>query len=204
VPVTRPRNSSRPRRWTLKLTLALLAGAVVTWAVACGCALWGRAAGGNGTANIPPLPEVAPLGWAPEVHIVFKAAGLTERVWSADVMKDRSGRLAWECTYGWPCRSMKYSMFDPGVAAGKAVTTALEVPNWLRVSGARSNLPVSLLPLGFTLNTLLAAAVILTLTEGAGAWRRRARRRKGRCPGCGYDRAGVAGDAACPECGRGA
>jgi hypothetical protein len=62
-------------------------------------------------------------------------------------------------------------------------------------------LPTRILPLGFTLNTLLAAAVILTLTEGPGAWRRRARRAKGRCPSCGYDRAGITMDAACPECG---
>jgi rubrerythrin len=63
-------------------------------------------------------------------------------------------------------------------------------------------MPTRILPLGFTLNTLLAAAILLTITEGAGAWRLRARRRKGECPWCGYDRAGVAGDAACPECGR--
>jgi hypothetical protein len=63
-------------------------------------------------------------------------------------------------------------------------------------------LPTRIIPHGFTLNTLLAAAVIVTLTEGAGAWRRRARRRKGQCPWCGYDRAGVVGNTACPECGR--
>jgi hypothetical protein len=33
------------------------------------------------------------------------------------------------------------------------------------------------------------------------AWR--ARRREGKCPACGYDRAGLAAGANCPECGKG-
>ncbi|HYE62533.1 MAG TPA: hypothetical protein VD997_11115, partial [Phycisphaerales bacterium] len=57
------------------------------------------------------------------------------------------------------------------------------------------------LPLGFTLNTLLYAGVTLGLIEGVAFTRRRRRRNKGRCPSCGYDRGGIAVDAACPECG---
>jgi len=66
-------------------------------------------------------------------------------------------------------------------------------------------LPYRVLPLGFTLNTLLAAGVLLGVAEGFAFARRRVRRAKGRCVACGYDRGGLAGDAAaCPECGGGA
>jgi hypothetical protein len=62
-------------------------------------------------------------------------------------------------------------------------------------------LPTAVLPLGFALNTLFYAAVLLGVVEGVAFARRRIRRRKGRCASCGYDRAGLAEGAACPECG---
>jgi hypothetical protein len=64
--------------------------------------------------------------------------------------------------------------------------------------------PTDILPLGFTLNTLFYAAVLLGVVEGVAFARRRVRRGKGRCPSCGYDRAGLAEGSACPECGGGA
>jgi hypothetical protein len=63
-------------------------------------------------------------------------------------------------------------------------------------------LPTRIVPLGFTLNTLLAAGVLLGVVEGFAFARRRARRVKGRCAACGYDRGGLPNDAACPECGK--
>jgi hypothetical protein len=64
-------------------------------------------------------------------------------------------------------------------------------------------LPSQVLPLGFMVDSLVAAGVILAVVEGPREWRRRVRRAKGRCGWCGYDRAGMAdGGAACPECGR--
>ncbi|HVU64865.1 MAG TPA: hypothetical protein VHC70_12870, partial [Phycisphaerales bacterium] len=48
---------------------------------------------------------------------------------------------------------------------------------------------------------------MLALLATTTAWRldtlarRRARRGVNLCPKCGYDRAGIAGDAKCPECG---
>jgi hypothetical protein len=62
--------------------------------------------------------------------------------------------------------------------------------------------PTRILPLGFTLNALLAAGMLLGLVEGLAFARRRVRRaKKGGCLSCGYDRGGLAKDAACPECG---
>jgi hypothetical protein len=54
---------------------------------------------------------------------------------------------------------------------------------------------------GFALNTLFYAAIAWGLWQVPLAIRRRRRRRLNRCVKCGYDRAGLAGDAACPECG---
>jgi hypothetical protein len=54
---------------------------------------------------------------------------------------------------------------------------------------------------GFALNTLFYAAIAWGLWQVPLAIRRRRRRRLNRCMKCGYDRAGLALDAACPECG---
>jgi hypothetical protein len=46
------------------------------------------------------------------------------------------------------------------------------------------------------------SAAAWALLAGASAARRMRRAGRGRCPGCGHDRAGLAPSAACPECGR--
>lgn len=54
---------------------------------------------------------------------------------------------------------------------------------------------------GFAINTALFSAVAGLLWFGPGFACRWMRRRGGRCPACGYDRAGLAPGGACPECG---
>src|SRR5882724_6935200 len=61
------------------------------------------------------------------------------------------------------------------------------------------------LPRGFRFRVPLYLPLALTLAPAAFLWRREIRRRRmpiGRCAGCGYDRAGLAPDAKCPECGK--
>jgi len=53
---------------------------------------------------------------------------------------------------------------------------------------------------GFVINSLLYAAAIAALLQVLVAIRCCARRRIGRCVGCGYPREGLL-DAVCPECG---
>ena len=61
-------------------------------------------------------------------------------------------------------------------------------------------IPVRPIATGLIGDTVVYGAAIFLVVTGPGAVRRRARRRRGRCPACGYDLRGRA-DAACPECG---
>jgi hypothetical protein len=92
-----------------------------------------------------------------------------------------------------------------GIFAQGASSTAVIAPpvSLTRPGTGVRALPLGILPLGFALNTLFYAAVLLGVVEGVAFARRRVRRAKGRCPSCGYDRAGLAEGSACPECGGG-
>lgn len=63
--------------------------------------------------------------------------------------------------------------------------------------------PLPLFPLwrGFALNTILYTLIALGLWQIRLEIRRRTRYVKGLCVRCGYDRAGIAPEAPCPECG---
>ncbi|HVU64866.1 MAG TPA: hypothetical protein VHC70_12875, partial [Phycisphaerales bacterium] len=54
---------------------------------------------------------------------------------------------------------------------------------------------------GLALNTLFYGTIAWGLLFLPGTVRRWRRRRGGRCVKCGYDRAGLAAGAPCPECG---
>ena len=55
---------------------------------------------------------------------------------------------------------------------------------------------------GYLIDTLFYSAIWLALFVGPGAARRTIRRRRGRCPMCGYDLRGDL-ESGCPECGWG-
>jgi hypothetical protein len=67
-------------------------------------------------------------------------------------------------------------------------------------------LPLQPLWSGFVVNTLFYTAIVWLLIRGPFVLRRLIRRRRGRCPKCGYDLRGQPpgpAAAACPECGWG-
>jgi hypothetical protein len=75
--------------------------------------------------------------------------------------------------------------------------------NYPSVQATWRVLPLRPLWPGSLVNTLLGAGVLLGLAETFAFARWGRRRLKSRCPSCGYDRCGLAKDAACPECGVG-
>jgi len=71
---------------------------------------------------------------------------------------------------------------------------------WTRGRDYAKSLPLKPIEPGFTLNTLLYAVVLYIPFLGFGALKRRRRIRRGLCPACAYELAGLT---TCPECGRG-
>jgi len=191
------------KHWAIKLArvgVCLLAGAAVTWGVA-----WGFGLKRN---QLPPpmtpnIPKERPPG-APEWHQIWEFAdrGRTVRDFVAPWKTEDEVRWRIVTDYGWPLRSLRHDFMMETVGGEVVVSTAIDVPApWTSLPGDRRFLPMVILPLGFALNTLLAAGVLLGVVESFAFARGRRRRRKGRCFTCGYDRSGIASDAPCPECG---
>jgi hypothetical protein len=183
----------RKKRWTIKLALCLLAGAVVTWGVAWGCAYWGPAPSQR-------VDDRATTAFQSDIYEQLEDLSKTS--------VHPGMRRCLHSDFGWPLRSLRGECTN-GIAGaywwkrireqGGVVYRATSL---LRPSDRfAGKLPARPLPLGFALNTLFYAAVVLGMVECVAFARRRVRRGKGRCPSCGYDRAGLAEGAACPECG---
>ena len=199
-------------RLIVKLTLCTLAGAVVTWGVAWGCA-WVRlgvltttkqtlvdaqairAAEEFGIPSKPPFTHcLLTLSEGSGFGLTYRAAELQR--WSPPsfegvAMTYQSDGLVYarESSSGWPFIAMTYWVSNRERVPKGGVFIGAEV------------MPLRILPLGFALNTLIAAALLRGIKEIVDLARRRRRARKGRCAECGYDRGGLANDAACPECG---
>jgi len=111
--------------------------------------------------------------------------------------------------YGWPWRAARLQRWEPH---GRVLLRHRRDPSRLR-NGRALRLPhhwnaagpvwLPLEPVwpGLIGNLLVLSAAPAFVLAGCGAARRGLRRRRGRCPCCGYDRRGVALRAVCPECG---
>ena len=80
---------------------------------------------------------------------------------------------------------------------------AFDIPSGVNkfLSVRNHSIPLRPLPLGFAINTLFYAALILIPWELAGWGVRARRRRRALCPRCAHSLAGLPDHAPCPECG---
>ncbi|MFG0283573.1 MAG: hypothetical protein ACF8R7_04060 [Phycisphaerales bacterium JB039] len=95
--------------------------------------------------------------------------------------------------YGWPRRAIR-SVYVAEQDGGRIDI----VQQSASIEVAGRGLVVEVKPSGFLLNTLFYAAIV-ALPLSFFPLRRRLRARRGRCPKCNYDLAGL--DGPCPECG---
>ena len=104
----------------------------------------------------------------------------------------------WEDAAGWPMRCL-VSLHQEVVAQNTGTSWGLRFGTSRGFLGLPRALPLRPIAVGFTINTLLFAAILWLLIPGPFVLRRFIRRRRGRCPACGYPR----GDSSiCSECGK--
>jgi hypothetical protein len=210
----------RPRtKLALKLAACALAGALLTVAVA-----WGCVACASHKRLLPDVsmgwlgfdrtfdqwPDPPPAGW-PGRGLTFasEGPGVRGQVWqNAQVwgINDSFYDAYWmrhiEC--GWPLTALK-GLSKHHILRDSGVVDRVRHEHW---SGLRLRIrprqPI-MLPVephwpGFALDTAFYGALVFLLWSAPGVVRRRTRKRRDRCPTCGYDLRGTT-NGPCPECG---
>lgn len=204
----------------------LVGGAVVAVVVAWSCASlqsvpWERGLGEERYDYVFRWPRPVPSTWPPAFsERRGTAIGVTKLIVSGGFVGDAGARRCeievWE--FGWPFRCLDWesrkvssgsNMMDaPWLTDENSVLEwsyrhGLAHP-WLKPTPMRypwvPRLPLRPMSLGFTLDAVFYASLLFAATCVPNATRRGTRRRRGRCPACGYDLRGLQ-HSRCPECG---
>ena len=115
------------------------------------------------------------------------------------------GALVAETAGGWPVRCLV--MIEASSVALTNEAGKLAAPEWLRVpcsppTAISANVQVRVLWRGLLADTILLVTAALVVNRAHRLWRHSARRRRGACLDCGYDRTMLADKGIpCPECG---
>ena len=112
------------------------------------------------------------------------------------------GSSGCEDARGWPALCLWCRLYAAGAAVPiEWVHGGIQASPATTAAASAVVLPLQPIWSGLLINIVVYALAWGVLLFALG-WVRRARRRaNGRCTGCGYDRAGLAPHAACPECG---
>jgi hypothetical protein len=185
------------KRWTIRICLFLLLGAIVNVAVAWGWWIWPAEftteviASDNAVAK---WRDYAPPDWHQHADswICCRHALLTYELAfrRSEVAASRPTDGITVYSEGWPLRSMQGRDF-PETRSG------FRIP----LFNAQRRAFLSLNPIwpGFAINTLFYAAILWMMFAAPFALRRRSRINRGLCPGCAYS---VGESDVCTECGK--
>jgi hypothetical protein len=112
---------------------------------------------------------------------------------------------------GWPCpalRSLSASLTLSN-RRGQMIPVTISTGTWIAPrlpawTGLSTAYPLPLQPVwpGFAVNGMLYTAIIVAPLAATSALLRRRSRRRGLCPRCAYNLAGLPPNSPCPECGR--
>lgn len=207
----------RKRRIARRVVLFLILGAIVN----VGVAWWGAAMmpfrnhSNHRPTGAGPWPIDVPEDWPPSVDGIANDWALVTWIMVAGEERHSTGHNRSAPNHhvnvfeaGWPMRSLRtwtisappYETSDDRDHKTRMGIDAAEIVPFFQ---NRSRLPVPLqpIPLGFTLNTLFYASIFFFPSAGICKLKQHRRLRRGLCPHCAYDLAGITN---CPECGRSA
>jgi len=224
------RDNQVVRRWTIRILICLLLGAITTVAVSWGCAVWApNRLGSTGILSISDTPTrkrsvrdhwaaPVPTDWASHsVHWwLFEDAWQTH-VLALDLPNHQNEPIKHQevSLFGVPARSFYWSSIR--LRSFRSAAEDLKVIEFSN-SGLKEGLLLSQLPLldrnadsfrriplhpiwpGLLFDTLFYAAIWFGVFIGFTGARRFIRAKRGRCPRCGYDLRGQLAQG-CPECG---
>ncbi len=210
------------------ILLCLLLGALANVAVAWWCAGWSNTPGGSRFIASPPQgdqwPCEVPADWPARAEFGRAEKGVVQTVvmrWTYGTPPQLDASVD-SRLYGWPLRSLSvHTLYRQSArSAVQAVPSTwreqcalcgaalvdsskcappCNAVNVLRIGAQQRPIPVGVIWPGFAVNTLFYAVVLGLLICGPFALRRFIRRKRGRCPACGYP----AGESAVrSECGK--